>query len=196
MRLRVCSFVILLALVLIISSSAQSVALSMPSISGDYKLKPSSPSDNPATSVIEVQPGQEITVDAIATLTYSGISIRSPPIYVTTYLRLLKGSNEMAYARQTTTVDPMLMENGKTYTKSGSGKITVPSNAEPGTYKLKCNADAEASMLGQTMSRNAADTFTVQILESPQQSKGTGHSSGDTPDKPVQVKLKRVLKSK
>ncbi|WP_424357014.1 hypothetical protein [Methanocella sp. MCL-LM] len=196
MRLRVCSIVLLLALVLIISSSAQSVALSMPSITGDYKLKGSSPIDDPATSVIEVQPGQEITVDAIATLTYSGIKIRSPPIYVTTYLRLLEGGSEIASARQTTTVDPMLMENGKTYTKSGSGKITVPSDAEPGTYKLKCNADAEASMLGQTMTRSAADTFTVQVLESPQQNPNSGGSSGDMPEKPVQVTLKRLLKSK
>lgn len=196
MRLRTLSLALLLALVLIISSSAQTVALSMPSITGDYKLKGSSPSDDPATNAIEVQPGQEITVDATATLTYNGIKIRSPPIYVTTYLRLLKGGDEIAYSTQTTTIDPMLMENGKTYTKSGSGKIAVPSNAEPGTYKLKCNADAEASMLGQTMSKSAADTFTVQVLETPQQIQNSGDTSDFRYEKPVQVKLKRILKVK
>lgn len=196
MRLRTLSLALLLAIVLIISSSAQSLALSMPSISGDYRLTASSPIDDPATNAIEVQPGQEITVDATASITYNGIKIKSPPIHITTNLRLMKGGDEKASATQTTTIDPMLMENGKTYTKTGSGQITVPSGTRPGTYQLKCNANAEASMLGQSMSRNAADTFTVQVIETPDAGHGNGNSANSPSEQPIHIKLKRQLRGR
>lgn len=195
MKLRVISLILLLVSLIVTASAVPATALSMPALSGDYQLKATSPSDDPSTNVIEVRPGEDITVQATATLTYKGAKITSPPISVTTQLRLLKGSDEKASATQTTTVDRMLLENGKSYTKTGSGSIAVPSNLQPGTYKLDCTANAQASVLGMGMSKNAADSFTVQVIGNPATGSGNGHVSSFPPEKPLKLKLKKILES-
>lgn len=156
---------VVLLSIIVLSSSSQAMALSMPSVTGGYTLKASSPSDNSSTSTIEVQAGEHITVEATADIAYSGITLTSPPITVNTELLLLNGSKEIASATKSDKVEPMLLEDGKSYTMTGSNKIKVPSKTEPGIYTLNCDANAKVSWMFINTEKSQHKSFTVKVID-------------------------------
>lgn len=192
MRQRISFLSIILVSLAILVTTSQAVAFSMPAISGGYSLKATGPSDNPSTDIVEVYPGQTITVDATATLTYSGTTITSPPISVTTELSLLDGRVEKASQAQTVRIDPMVLEDGKSYTRSGSGSIVIPEGLKPGTYTLKCSADASASVYGVGYTKSEKKNFQVKVVESQKPPSVKDHATGSSPETPILVLLKQL----
>ncbi|HMK46402.1 MAG TPA: hypothetical protein VK436_07220 [Methanocella sp.] len=161
MKLRVAYIVVfLITLVLTASLSLTAARSTTPSISNEYKLYASSPSDDPSTDVIEVNPGQSITVEAVATLTYSGTAMISPVITVTNDMNLLNGNISKAHVRQSVEIDPIQLEDGHTYTRSGNGSITVPDDTKPGIYTLVCVAAATSG----DYSKRTAEKFQVKVI--------------------------------
>lgn len=144
--------------------SMPATSLGIPSVSGGYTLKATSPGDNPATTAVEVAPGQTITVDATATITYAGDNMNSPPFTVNTELHLYKAGVEKATSSQAFDIASMALESGKTYDRSGSATITIPAGAEPGLYTLKAVASAEINYMGITKPFSAKELFVVDVI--------------------------------
>lgn len=156
--------ILFVLLLIMLTIPPQAFAFSIPSGSFGYTLKATSPSDNPGTDTIEATPGDDVTVDATATIRYEGESMTTPPITVVTELRLCQGSVEKASSTETHHIDPIALENGKTYTRTGSGKITVPAGTAPGTYTLKAKATASAGFLGLNYEKSMTKEYTVKVL--------------------------------
>jgi len=161
MKLQVMYIIIFLITLVLTISLSPVIALSAPSVSNQYKLYASSPSDDPSTDVIEVSPGQPIMVEAVATLTYSGAAMTSPVITVTNDMNLLNGTISKAHVRQSVEVDPIQLEDGHTYTRSGNGSIMIPADTKPDMYTLVCVATATSG----DYSRRTAENFPVKVTD-------------------------------
>ena len=141
------------------------MAFSMPSVTGSYTLNVSSPSDNSSTSAIEVEAGEHLTVEATAAILYNGIEMTSPPITVNTELHLLNGSEEISSATKSEKVASMVLEDGKSYSMTGSNKIKVPPGTEPGNYKLNCDANAKVSWMFMNLEKNVHQSYAVKVID-------------------------------
>lgn len=154
---------ILLTLMLIFSSLPV-MALTIPSATGKYLVTASSPSDDPKTGVIEVRPGEYVTVSAAANITYSGMDITSPPISIKTGLKLSDGSKKMASASSVEKVAPMALKDSKTYSMNGSEKIQVPASIKQGMYTLNCTASTKIGWMFLSVEKSAAKSFNVKVI--------------------------------
>jgi len=156
---------LLILSILLLSFPSPAMAFSMPSVTGGYTLNVLSPSDNSSTSTIEVQSGENLTVEATADLSYHGIKMTSPPISVKTELHLFNGSGELSSVTKAETVAPMVLEDGKSYTMTGNSTIKVPPGTVPGNYTLNCDASAKISWAFMSMDKNAHRSFDVVVTD-------------------------------
>lgn len=166
MRLWVALLMVGVIILTTVLCAAPAMAFSMPSVGGKYQLTASSPSDDPATSTIEVRPGEHITVQATAVISYKGVNITSPSITVNTKLQLVNGSKEIASDTMDKKINSLYLEDGKTYTMSGGDKIKVPPKTTPGIYKLNCTATATAGWMFMNYQKSEKKTFTVKVIDS------------------------------
>ena len=89
----------------------------------------------------------------------------SPPITVNTELHLLNGSEEISTATKSDKVASMLLEDGKSYSMTGSNKIKVPSKTEPGIYTLNCDASAKVSWMFINTEKSQHKSFNVKVID-------------------------------
>lgn len=164
MKLMVIPLSIVIISLIIMVSTSQAMAFSMPSVNYSYNLTASSPIDDPSSAPVEVRPGQKITVKATANLTYHGIKMTSPPISVRTELYLLEENREISSSIKTETVASIMLEDNMTYSRTGSGYIKVPADTEPGNYTLNCIANAQAGWMGLNLQKGATQSYKVKVI--------------------------------
>ncbi|HEY3274147.1 MAG TPA: hypothetical protein VGJ92_10305 [Methanocella sp.] len=143
----------------IVPTNAQLV----PQVSGGYVITTAPPVD-PATGAIPVAPGQTITLDANATVTYSGTSASGVKVTANVYAYLYQGGAQKAESHKafSRTLD---LTTGNSYTVADTMTITVPADAAPGDYLLKIVASASADYMGLTYNQKPViEKFVVKVI--------------------------------
>lgn len=134
----------------------------MPSVSGTYSITTAPAADS--SRVITATPGQTIQISATASGTYSGPTINDFPVKVTTYTYLYKSGEEKASKTETISQN-INIATGNIPATTGTTSITVPADAEPGTYLLKIIATLEVEYMGVKYTRNSpTEYYTVKIV--------------------------------
>jgi hypothetical protein len=142
----------------IVPTNAQLV----PQVSGGYTITTTPPVDS-ATGAIPAAPGQTITLDANATVTYAGTSASGVKVTANVYAYLYQGGAQKAESHKafSRTLD---LTSGNSYTVADTMTITVPADAAPGDYLLKIVASASADYMGMTYNQKPViETFVVKV---------------------------------
>jgi hypothetical protein len=158
-KLLITFIIVLILMAFIAPTNAQLV----PQVSGGYTITTIPPIDS-ATGAIPAAPGQTITLDANATVTYSGTSASGVVVTANVYAYLYQGGAQKADAHKafSRTLD---LTTGNSYTVQDTMTITVPADAAPGDYLLKIIASASADYLGMTYNQKPViETFVVKVI--------------------------------
>lgn len=153
----------LIIVLLLMAFSAPANAQLVPQVSGGYIITSTPPAD-PSSGAIPANPGQTITLDANATVTYSGTSASGVPVTANVYAYLYQGGDQKAEAHKSfsRTFD---LSTGNTYSVADTMTITVPADATPGDYLLKIVASASAEYMGLTYNQKPViETRVVKVL--------------------------------
>jgi hypothetical protein len=151
--------IVLLMMAFVAPTNAQLV----PQVSGTYTITTTPPVDS-ATGAIPVAPGATITLDANATVTYSGTSASGVTVTANVYGYLYQGGDQKAEAHKafSRTLD---LTSGNSYTVEDTMTLTVPATAAPGDYLLKIVASASADYMGMTYNQKpVVETFVVKVI--------------------------------
>lgn len=153
----------LIIVLLLMEFTAPAYAQLIPQVSGGYVITTTPPADS-ASGAIPVNPGQTITLDANATVTYAGTSASGVVITANVYAYLYQGGAQKAEAHKafSRTMD---LSTGNTYSVADTMTITVPADATPGDYLLKIVAAASADYMGMTYNQKPViETRVVKVL--------------------------------
>jgi hypothetical protein len=151
--------IVLLMMAFVAPTNAQLV----PQVSGTYTITTTPPADS-ATGAIPVAPGETITLDANATVTYSGTSASGVLVTANVYAYLYLGGDQKAESHKafSRTLD---LTSGNSYTVEDTMSIVVPADATSGDYLLKVIASASADYMGLTYNQKpVVETMIVKVI--------------------------------
>jgi hypothetical protein len=155
----------LIIILLLMAFTSPANAQLIPEVSGGYTITTAPPVD-PSTGAIPVNPGQTITMDAIATVTYSGTSANGVVVTANVYAYLYQGGAQKAESHKSFS-RTMDVSTGHTYSVEDTMTITVPADAAPGDYLLKIVASAAANYMGLTYNQQPViETRVVKVIGS------------------------------
>jgi hypothetical protein len=157
--------IVLLLLAFVMPANSQLV----PEVSGGYTITTTPAVDS--TGAIPVKPGDTITLDANATVTYSGTSASGVKVTANVYAYLYQGGVQKAEAQKSFS-RTMDLTTGNTYSVADTMSITVPADAAPGDYLLKIVASATADYMG--MSYNQQPVVEKYVVKVASLTAGTG----------------------